>query len=459
MPTNTYVALDKVTVGTATSSVSFTSINQGYTDLVLVVSGQMTGGGGASAVLLQFNGDTSSNYSVTLMTGDGSSATSSRVSNQSSLNLGLGTDASGQVATNIMQIMNYSNATTYKTVLSRAGIAGDRTRAYVGLWRATPAAITSIAITNNGATNFAAGSTFSLYGIAASGVSPAAKATGGAIYADDTYYYHVFGSTGTFTPLSSLTADVLVVAGGGGGGRIVAGGGGAGGLTYYASQSLTATGYTCTVGGGGAGSTTAGYTSGAQGGNSSFTGLTASVGGGGGGAINANGGNGGSGGGAGGTGTSQTGGTATSGQGNAGASITSTRYEGAGGGGAGAAGTTSDATGNGDGGIGVSTYSSWGIATGIGENVSGTYYIAGGGGGGASTAGATVANAGTGGSGGGGRGGFTNSTTNVDNAAVAGLANTGGGGGGAGNDITGNNDNTYGKNGGSGVVIVRYLKA
>jgi hypothetical protein len=163
---STYTPIQTNTLGSAQADVTFSSISGIYTDLVLVIACQMTGGGGASAVLLQFNGDTSSNYSVTLMTGDGSSATSSRASNQSSLNVGLGTDASGQVATNIMQIQNYSNATTFKTVLSRAGIAGDRTRAYVGLWRDT-SAITSIKISNNGATTFVAGSTFSLYGISA----------------------------------------------------------------------------------------------------------------------------------------------------------------------------------------------------------------------------------------------------------------------------------------------------
>jgi hypothetical protein len=70
---------------------------------------------------------------------------------------------------------------------------------------------------------------------------------------DGTYYYHMFPFTGTFTPTQSITADVLVIAGGGGGGGNWGGGGGAGGLLYFSSQSLTATGYTCTVGAGGTG--------------------------------------------------------------------------------------------------------------------------------------------------------------------------------------------------------------
>ena len=163
---STYTPIATTTLGSAQSTVSFSSISSSYTDLVLVVSATMTGGGGASAIQLQFNGDTASNYSITTLNGDGTSATSSRASSQTSLAMGLATDASGQQATSIFQIQNYSNATTYKTVLSRSNIAGDRVRAQVGLWRATPAAITSILLLNNGATTFVAGSTFTLYGIA-----------------------------------------------------------------------------------------------------------------------------------------------------------------------------------------------------------------------------------------------------------------------------------------------------
>jgi hypothetical protein len=91
-----------------------------------------------------------------------------------------------------------------------------------------------------------------------------------------------------------------------------------------------------------------------------------------------------------------------------------------GGGGAGA-----NASGK-NGGIGTASYSSWGSATSSGQNVSGTRYYAGGGGG---------VPDGIGGSGGGG-GYSTNGTVN-----------TGGGAGGNANI------------GGSGIVIIRYLKS
>ena len=154
------------TLTTATASVTFSNLPQGYTDLVLVISARMTAGGGASAVQLEFHGDTGSNYSVTTLNGDGTSATSARNSNQTVAGLGLATDASGQWSTNVMQIMNYANTTTNKTVIARSGIAGDRVRAQVGLWRNT-SAITSIKISNNGATTFVLDSTFTIYGVKA----------------------------------------------------------------------------------------------------------------------------------------------------------------------------------------------------------------------------------------------------------------------------------------------------
>jgi hypothetical protein len=61
--------------------------------------------------------------------------------------------------------MNYSNATTNKTVLSKASNASNNVDAIVALWRST-AAITSITILGNGQ-NYGIGSSFSLYGIKA----------------------------------------------------------------------------------------------------------------------------------------------------------------------------------------------------------------------------------------------------------------------------------------------------
>jgi len=437
---NTYTELDKVTVGTATASVTFSSIPATYTDLVIICQTSITSGTEQNKI--RFNGDTASNYTATILTGSGSSATSLRTASQTSMQLGYddyNTSSIGMMT--IINVQNYANSTTYKTVIARGSNAGTGVSAVAGLWRATPAAITSITILTSGGSNYAVGSTFSLYGIA-NADQGAAKATGGIITEDSQYYYHTFGATSAFVPKQSLSCDILQIAGGGGGGgaQYEGGGGGAGGLLTFTSQTVS-TSQNITVGGGGAGGANA--SRGTNGSNSQFAALTASVGGGAGGNRNSiNGGSGGSGGG--GSFNGGSGGANTSGQGFSGGSGATGQGEAGGGGGAGAVGANSsnNGTGGGAGGVGVTTYSSWGLAAGVGENVSGTVYFAGGGGGG-SNGEATKA----GGLGGGGLGNLSGPGGNA-------IAFTGGGGGGAGGGTS-----NVGGNGASGVVIVRYLKA
>lgn len=166
---NTFSQIASTTLGSAAASVTFSSIAGTYTDLVLVMSlGASTN---ADNVLMQFNGDTAGNYSSTELSGNGTTASSTRVSSASSINLtnriGTTTTLSGLVI--ICNVMNYANATTYKTQVNRASQAGDTypgASAAVGLWRNT-AAITSILIKQSGSPNFITGSTFNLYGITA----------------------------------------------------------------------------------------------------------------------------------------------------------------------------------------------------------------------------------------------------------------------------------------------------
>jgi hypothetical protein len=290
MATNTYVALDKVTVGTATSTVTFSSIPSGYTDLVLVANGTCSAG---SYFTLRFNSDTANNYSNTEMYPDGSTVGSARNSNVSYMyNGSFGTSQT----TVINHIQNYSNTNTNKTILTRSSVAGTEAKVSVGLWRST-SAITSITCGTGGANTFQTGSTFSLYGIRAEGLTPAPKATGGVISSDSTYMYHTFVTSGNFTPSQSLTCDYFIVAGGGGAGATVGGGwsgggGGGGGYRTFSSVSFASgTAYTATIGAGGAGGSGSGGT-GSVGTNTTLIGgaiSTATSGGGGGGTSKENG--------------------------------------------------------------------------------------------------------------------------------------------------------------------------
>ena len=242
------------------------------------------------------------------------------------------------------------------------------------------------------------------------------------------------------------SVDYLIVAGGGAGGgspstNMTGAGGGAGGYITGSTQAIGSNSIVI-----GAGGTIVTNERGNSGSNSSLFGLTAIGGGGAGGGVGANGTapglSGGSGGGSAGWYSGVvSGGSGTSGQGNAGGAGGVVNGAGAGGG-AGAVGQGGNASGvGGNGGVGLNWQSL------------GTYY-AGGGGGGAFN-GASAAAGGTGGTGGGGAGQGSTGTSLI--AGAAGTANTGGGGGGAGAYNPGCPSNRDGYNGGSGVVIIRYL--
>ena len=163
----TYDRIATTTLGTATSSVTFSSIPATYTDLVLIVN---AAGASSDDLRYRFNGDTGTNYSSTIVYGTGSSAGSYRTSNATSCLA----DYYGSVGTTLgnsmqtIQIMNYSNSTTYKTSIARGNRADSGTDATVSLWRSNNQ-ITSITlgIGNTYSINFSVGSTFTLYGILA----------------------------------------------------------------------------------------------------------------------------------------------------------------------------------------------------------------------------------------------------------------------------------------------------
>jgi hypothetical protein len=259
-----------------------------------------------------------------------------------------------------------------------------------------------------------------------------------AIFTNPYYQESLSKTTYTFTPASTLTANVLMVAGGGGGGgRYGCGGGGAGGLVYTAGTSL-ASGVTKTIvvgngDSGGNGNSQKGY----NGKDTTFTDLDNAIGGGGGAGPRSSGLNGGSGGGGGGASAGDPGGVGGSGttnQGNSGGAGSSTNGgSGAGGGGSGSVGIDGTSTVGGSGGNGKffgtgSSYTDFGDEYGEGG------YFAGGGGGGTSSSATNTP--GTPGRGGGGYGATYYGYMGINDSSYGGsqhaLPHTGGGGGGSG---------------------------
>lgn len=166
--TATYDSIATTTLGSAASSITFSNIPATYTDLRLVLVGTRETAGNSNP-LLRFNNIGGTSYSQTILYGDGSSASSARDTNASSINMtffGVGVGSTVRMYT--ADIFSYAGSTN-KTVLvennedsNGSGSIGRR----VGLWRDT-AAITQVSVTLTLSNNFAIGTTATLYGIKA----------------------------------------------------------------------------------------------------------------------------------------------------------------------------------------------------------------------------------------------------------------------------------------------------
>jgi hypothetical protein len=158
---STYEPIATTTLGSATASVTFSSIVSTYTDLVIVVASVATSG--ANNCRYYYNGDNSSGfYSRTSLTGNGTSALSGRGTGS---NYNFAAYATTTQSINIINIFNYASTNVFKTSVIRGGAADDSTLTRVNLWRNTNA-ITSITVDTDGST-WVAGSVFTLYGIKA----------------------------------------------------------------------------------------------------------------------------------------------------------------------------------------------------------------------------------------------------------------------------------------------------
>jgi hypothetical protein len=159
----TYEPIATTTLGSATATISFTSISASYTDIriVLVGSHETT----ASTLRMQVNSDTGTNYSYTELIGDGATASSSRGTSSSRINCGNANFNNTQPSLITADWFSYAGSTN-KTCLVTASQdrngSGSVLRT-VGLWRST-SAITSVQLFPASG-NFATGTTATLYGI------------------------------------------------------------------------------------------------------------------------------------------------------------------------------------------------------------------------------------------------------------------------------------------------------
>ena len=161
----TYEKIATTTLGSASATITFSSIAGTYTDLRLVITALQ---GSGNNIALRFNSDSGANYSRTRLIGNGTSATSTQATGDTEIDLNR--EGLSATAPSLYEIDIFSYAgSTYKTLLATANEdrngSGSVMRV-VGLWSST-SAISTILITSLSADTMGVGTTATLYGIKA----------------------------------------------------------------------------------------------------------------------------------------------------------------------------------------------------------------------------------------------------------------------------------------------------
>jgi len=168
-------ALQRITYGTLSSTnIDITNIPQTFQDLMLVLYARTNASVSTNSSIVYFNSDANNtNYSRTNLQGNGSSASSSRDTNYAQLYYTDGmpgaNTTSGIYLASTIHILNYANTSTFKSLLIRSAAdlnGSGLTNLVAATWRSTSAINRITSAPTSG--QFAAGSTFALYGVRAS---------------------------------------------------------------------------------------------------------------------------------------------------------------------------------------------------------------------------------------------------------------------------------------------------
>ena len=160
----TYEPITTTTLGTAASTITFSSIAGTYTDLRVVLVANSTTAG--ASPYYRFNNISTLTYSTTYIAGNGATASSSRTTNQFYIMAGNTVSTSTTIPVFVtFDVLSYAGSThktslyTTSNDLNGSGVVERG----VGLWQGTNA-ITRIDVALSGST-MAAGTTATLYGI------------------------------------------------------------------------------------------------------------------------------------------------------------------------------------------------------------------------------------------------------------------------------------------------------
>jgi hypothetical protein len=169
-PTGSYELISTTILGTATASVTFSSLgdySSTYKHLQIRSVGKTTvSGDGAEGLVLRFNGDSGSNYARHFLQAFGSTPSSGATTSTTSVQGGiLATNSISAFGVNVCDVVDAYSTTKNKTTRTLYG--SPSALSFIGLssgvWLNT-ASVTSITLSSTGG-NLNTGSRFSLYGI------------------------------------------------------------------------------------------------------------------------------------------------------------------------------------------------------------------------------------------------------------------------------------------------------
>jgi len=159
--TNSYESIATTTLGSAQSTITFSSIPSTYKHLQIRYSANCTATGNP---IVRFNGDTGSNYAYHILYGTGTSAAAVAGSAQTFMYLGTTYSNANVFNGGVIDILDYANTNKTKTMRVLCGAENNsagEVALFSGLWNST-SAISSLTIT---LANFTQYSSFALYGI------------------------------------------------------------------------------------------------------------------------------------------------------------------------------------------------------------------------------------------------------------------------------------------------------
>lgn len=167
--TGAYESISTQLLGSAQSSVTFSSIPQTYKHLQLRFTAQATGTPGGS-FQMYMNGDTSGNYAAHWLYANGTNFLSGGTNTATAVAFGLGLQQTGYPGVGVMDILDYTSTNKYKTTRTFSAVDPNGSGGIV-LYNTSflntangLSALNSITIFAQSA-NIAANSIFALYGI------------------------------------------------------------------------------------------------------------------------------------------------------------------------------------------------------------------------------------------------------------------------------------------------------